>query len=62
MKLQIEIEMDNASFEKNGRGFEVARILERQANLLQHEIMTQPASVNLLDSNGNTVGYCRTVE
>jgi hypothetical protein len=56
MKSTITIKMDNAAFEDNGNGNELARILEKAAAWAEASILEAGDSKNLFDINGNKVG------
>lgn len=52
-RLQIEMDLDNAAFEENGRDEEIARILKRLAGRIKlHGV----GNYGLFDLNGNPVG------
>jgi orotate phosphoribosyltransferase-like protein len=58
MKIQIAIECDNAAFEGNECGSEVARILHRIANRidgLERACMVLVDGSGVMDVNGNPV-------
>lgn len=60
MKAQIEVQMDNAAFERMP-GDELARILREVARRVEHDSLHLHAAVrheyNLFDVNGNKVGF-----
>lgn len=56
MQAKISIKMDNAAFEDNGNGNELARILEKAAAWAEAAILAAGDSKNLFDINGNKVG------
>lgn len=58
MKCKIEINMDNDSFEKIRPAYELAAILIKAGRRLQDGFIPNE-KVNLMDSNGNVVGYYR---
>lgn len=59
MRTVIEIQMDNAAFEENGRDIEIARILRALAARIDgHSHFSPGHDQALRDSNGNEVGYC----
>jgi hypothetical protein len=61
MKYTIEIEMDNAAFDKSP-GDEVARILIRLANRVSGEVCKVGDVTPLMDHNGNRVGTARVLK
>jgi hypothetical protein len=61
MKLKIEIDLDNAAFEPEFEGHEVARILHEMAEEIDY-IALHPSFVrHLQDINGNSVGKAKVV-
>lgn len=54
----VKIETDGAAFEV-GAGEELARILRKLADRVDHHPYPGAAAGNLLDHNGNTVGEWR---
>lgn len=60
MKMKIEFSMDNAAFEDDYAGHEVARILEKLAGQCKHlnadGIFTIMDEERIMDVNGNTAG------
>jgi len=54
MKLQLAIKLDNAAFEDDNRGPEIARILRKLAD--EFEEYGHPHFDGLYDINGNRVG------
>jgi hypothetical protein len=60
MKLLIEIDLDNAAFEKDNGVDEVERILTKLMDR-DYPTIPQPSgwTCNLRDINGNTVGKAR---
>ena len=58
MKLTIEIEMDNAAF-MEGRKVEVSRIIAKALIVLN---LRHPDKVQLMDINGNTVGFAKVTD
>lgn len=56
MKITITIQTGNAAFEDGNSGSEVARILRKYADRIEHD---EPDRCNLLDVNGNTVGQVK---
>lgn len=61
MKLEIEIQMDNAAFEDNS-GSEAARILRKLADRIDGESCTHGDVTPLIDLNGNRVGKATVTE
>lgn len=62
MKATITVKMDNAAFEDNGNGNELARILEKAAAWAGSAILSAGDSKNLFDINGNKVGTLEVTE
>lgn len=56
MTVTITIQTDNAAFEDNGIGAEVARILKEIAVEIHDDTNVDNWDRNLRDENGNTVG------
>jgi hypothetical protein len=56
MKLKLEIEMDNDAFQ-TPPNVEIARILTKASERVLNYGFTFKDKVNLMDSNGNKVGY-----
>ena len=56
MTLQIVIDLANAAFEGDACGPEVARMLRRVADDVEHSGKLRPQTVPLRDCNGNTCG------
>lgn len=59
MKITIEISTDNAAFEEQGAGNEVARILTKLAGDIPDWPGTNEFTLTLRDINGNKVGTCK---
>lgn len=67
MKIQIELNCDNAAFNDLGFRFEVERILDTCKHKIEAQLRRSDGCVctapevddKLLDINGNTVGYIR---
>jgi len=58
MKFEINISVDNAAFEGEGREEELARILSELAGSLATDTRLVPDEpIRLRDYNGNRVGY-----
>lgn len=61
-KILIEIEIDNAAFQDEPAGVEVARILRLIAQKVDGEDLCEPRfEMSLRDINGNRVGKARAV-
>ena len=58
--ITIKIKTDNAAFEGENLGIEVARILRAVA--IRFEISPSAASGSIRDINGNTVGSCKVTK
>lgn len=58
MRAVIEVDMDNAAFEGENAGLELARILGDLAEHLKDDV----SNVVLRDVNGNRVGTCAILE
>ena len=56
MDFRLTIHCDNYAFDGEGRGAEVARILERIAHELRSGVSFAPHYITLRDANGNDVG------
>ena len=54
--ITITINTENAAFEGENYGPEVARILRELANILTADLLPNYAPLPLYDSNGNRVG------
>ena len=54
--LTLKIQTDNAAFEDNGIGAEVAQILRKLANNIEDVTGEPDMEFALMDSNGNKVG------
>ena len=59
MTIKIRIETDNAAFEGDNIGCEIARILRRVAEIVDGEARKSLSeySLSLLDVNGNAAGF-----
>ena len=58
--ITIKIKTDNAAFDGDNLGIEVARILRRLADYL--ESYTVEEIISIRDINGNTVGSCKVTK
>lgn len=58
--MRIEIKTDNAAFEEPGATVELARILRKLADTIEHQALgdleDNAMSMPLFDANGNRVG------
>lgn len=57
--MKLEIKTDNAAFEEPGATAELARILRKLADTIEHDALgdlEESAPILLYDANGNRVG------
>lgn len=59
MKITIEIEMGNSSFDDS---HELDRVLQQAATRISHIGHETANDFKLFDSNGNRVGFCKITE
>ena len=60
MKVIIEIDVDNSAFDDESD--EAQRILSGVGDMIDHHEYLSPWSKNLMDINGNTVGFFKVVD